>query len=406
MFTYNIYLSTKRINSKGLVPVYFRFKLPFKTLDKSTGIFIKPNQFNRTTKQILGSGVEIVKLNDRLNGICFYLDELSNKKIPVDAFQTQIEIIFNPENSIGQNNCFEFLLSEYLKATANRINNLQADSILPITLKKNEYYARCLKKYLVFKNQTMIKSDQVDKNFVTSFIQYGNSLGYKISHINKLVKFIKTVIRFGIDQGFCNNSSVLGIKLKYETKPIVYLNVNEIKSLQLHEFIEPKLARVKDLFLIQCYTGLSYIDLQTFSKDLIYTDSFGNYFLKYNRGKNGKQATVPVQPEAMALFKKYNFELPKISNQKYNDYLKLVGYSIGLKYPLTSHIGRKTCGSVLLNKGVSIFTVKTILGHSSVKTTEQCYAELNESGIIKDINKANSIHVANSKIHNQLEFFN
>lgn len=404
MFTYNIYLSTKRTNSRGLVPIYFRFKLPFKTIDKSSGIFIKPKQFNRTTKQILGSRMETIKLNDRLNGICFYLDELSKKKIPVDGYQAQIEIIFNPENSIDNSNGFEFLIDEYLKATAKRINNLQADSILPITLKKNEYYARCLKKYLVLKNQTLIKSDQVDKNFVTSFIQYGNSLNYKISHINKLVKFIKTLIRFGIDQGYCTNSSVLNIKLKYETKPIVYLKLNEVKSLQQHEFIEPKLERVKDLFLIQCYTGLSYIDLQTFTKELVYTDSFGNYFLKYNRGKNGKQATVPVQPEAMALFKKYKFELPKISNQKYNDYLKLVGYSIGLKFPLTSHIGRKTCGSVLLNNGVSIFTVKTILGHSSVKTTEQCYAELNESGIIKDLKQANSIYVANSKIYNQLEF--
>ena len=70
-----------------------------------------------------------------------------------------------------------------------------------------------------------------------------------------------------------------------------------------------------------------------------------------------------------------DYEIPKISNQKYNDYIKLLGTGAGINKDLHSHTARHTYATYLLNKGISIATVSRTLGHSSTKQTEH-YARL------------------------------
>ena len=60
------------------------------------------------------------------------------------------------------------------------------------------------------------------------------------------------------------------------------------------------------------------------------------------------------------------------------DFIKEAAQVAGLKDPdsITTHVGRKTAGTFLLNHGVPLETVSKVLGHKSVKITQSHYAEL------------------------------
>lgn len=59
-----------------------------------------------------------------------------------------------------------------------------------------------------------------------------------------------------------------------------------------------------------------------------------------------------------------------------------------LAQPITFHIARHTCGTLLLYRGVSITTVQAILGHQSVKTT-QIYSAVTDLTMERELKKAN-----------------
>lgn len=75
------------------------------------------------------------------------------------------------------------------------------------------------------------------------------------------------------------------------------------------------------------------------------------------------------------------------NNQQTNRILKRIAKQVGIK-KITFQIGRHTCGTLLLYRGVSITTVQAILGHQSVKTT-QIYSAVTDLTIEKELKKAN-----------------
>lgn len=69
--------------------------------------------------------------------------------------------------------------------------------------------------------------------------------------------------------------------------------------------------------------------------------------------------------------------LPKFSNQKINSYLKEIAGIVGISKNVTHHMARKTFAStVLLYNDVPIEIVSELLGHSSIKTTQEYYGRI------------------------------
>lgn len=91
-------------------------------------------------------------------------------------------------------------------------------------------------------------------------------------------------------------------------------------------------------------------------------------------------------PEIKRILDKYNYELPRISNQKYNDFLKVLGSLAGLRKSLSSHVSRHTFATYLINKGAPIETVAKTLGHSTTKQPQH-YAKLAASKVLADFDK-------------------
>jgi len=74
------------------------------------------------------------------------------------------------------------------------------------------------------------------------------------------------------------------------------------------------------------------------------------------------------------------------SNQVSMKFRRLVR-KINLPEGFSLHSLRSTFGSTLINKGVDIYTVSKLLGHSSVKVTEKHYLALDPEHVKSAINQ-------------------
>lgn len=103
----------------------------------------------------------------------------------------------------------------------------------------------------------------------------------------------------------------------------------------------------------------------------------GKLFYHAKRTKTDTDFVFQILSPAVELLKEYNYYLPKISNQKYNDYLKVIGAMIG-EPKLHSHMGRATAATLFLSKGMPINIVSRVLGHTSLKQTTRYARTLNK----------------------------
>lgn len=165
------------------------------------------------------------------------------------------------------------------------------------------------------------------------------------------------------------------------------LTPEEFYRIKHSEMPTKSLERVRDVFVFQTYTCLSYADLKDFDVSLI-EEIKGIKVYVGKRNKTGKPFTIPLLSPALEILLKYNNVLPIISNVKYNEYLKVVAQASKIDKPLSSHWARHTGATLLLNEGVDMRIISKICGHSSIKMTEQIYAKLLDETVvdaIKDI---------------------
>ncbi len=181
-------------------------------------------------------------------------------------------------------------------------------------------------------------------------------------------------------------------KNKIKRKPLSRI---ELRRLEKKEFKNERLSLVRDVFVFQCYTGLAYIDVKQLMKSQIREGIDGSLWIMNNRQKTNAEINIPLLPKALEILKKYENNplcirsgavLPVKSNQKMNAYLKEIADLCDITDKLTTHKARRTFGStVTLNNGVPIDVVREMLGHTSVKQTEE-YALTEQESVSREMN--------------------
>ena len=153
------------------------------------------------------------------------------------------------------------------------------------------------------------------------------------------------------------------------SKPRTPLTEQELLKLRKVQLID-KLDRVRDLFIFAAYTGMAYADVQRFDFKKM-THKIGRlYYIDSERLKTGTEFYTPILKPAMDVLKKYDFKLPKITNQKANDYLHVIEVQCGFKKSLTFHLARHSFATLALAHDVPIEDISRMLGHSDIKTTQ------------------------------------
>jgi site-specific recombinase XerD len=196
----------------------------------------------------------------------------------------------------------------------------------------------------------------------------------------------KSYIVDAVNWEICKSNPYLQFKIqKGKSKSPTFLEESEIRAIQEYAPINEKLEKVKDLFIFQCFTGMAFVDVMNFSKDYI-SELDGMKIIRSARTKTDESYIALFLPEAERMAEKYDYSLPKLSNQKYNDYLKLLGTGAGIRKNITSHVARHTFATYLLNRDIPIETVSKAMGHSNIKMTQH-YAKLLGRKVVSDMSK-------------------
>ena len=166
-----------------------------------------------------------------------------------------------------------------------------------------------------------------------------------------------------------------------------YLTMGEFRTIEELHITIPHLARVRDLFVFQTYTCLSYTDMAAFDAKSIQSFN-GRLVYSGKRAKTGMQFTFLIRRPAVAILERYGWELPMLSNAKYNEYLKALALMAGIDKPISSHWARHTGATMLLNEGhVDMEVVAKVLGHSSTRITREVYAKLLDETVVDAMSK-------------------
>lgn len=204
--------------------------------------------------------------------------------------------------------------------------------------------------------------------------------------INKTIQRVRKIIKLAIAEGFLDRDPFLLYKPKKVQLRIVYLTPEELKIMEEYLFSQERLKQVKELFIFCCYTGLAYQEMSGLTKDHIIKWNNGSLWIEMYRKKTQSKLSVPLLPKAIEILEKYNYQLPQISNQKMNSYLKEIGVIIGVNKKLTHHVARKTFATtVLLYNNVPMEIVSKLLGHSKLSTTQAHYGAILKKKVLEAI---------------------
>jgi site-specific recombinase XerD len=175
-----------------------------------------------------------------------------------------------------------------------------------------------------------------------------------------------------------------------QTMPRMYLTMEELNTLRT--WTPPKSRdnsrqKALDLFLVQCYTGLSYSDLMT--TDFTKAESHnGNLILpRTTRVKTGTQFYIMLLPPVIEILERYAYKLPYFHLNSYTAQLKLISQETNIGKHITSHVGRHTFATTIaLGSGIPIEVVSKMLGHTNIQTT-QIYAKILPKQVMDGFNK-------------------
>ena len=145
--------------------------------------------------------------------------------------------------------------------------------------------------------------------------------GLSTNTIGKKVQTLKIFLNTATEEGInhFHKYKSRNFKTLTEESDNIYLTKAELDQFYEFNFSDKQyLERVRDKFIVGCWTGVRYDDLQQITPDKIKGE-----FIELKQKKTGKKVVIPVHKVVQEILNKYDGNLPEpISNQKYNEYLK------------------------------------------------------------------------------------
>lgn len=209
-----------------------------------------------------------------------------------------------------------------------------------------------------YNNSFIKRLEEFGKIKTFSDLTYDNIVGLD-THLRKTIEseptlykrhsLFKGYIQEAINRGIYNGMNPYSLfkNKKGKSKDPVFLDESELQKVIEYKPDYGYLERAKDLFLFQCYTGLAYADLMDFSSESVSVLD-GDKIMRSSRIKTDENYILWFTPDAEKIAEKYKYDLPKLTNQKYNEYLKDIAANTGITKSLTSHTARHTKSTLWL----------------------------------------------------------
>ncbi|MEH6770037.1 site-specific integrase [Maribacter arcticus] len=373
-------LKKEKKNKQGTCPIYCRITYLKSRKQFSTGEFINSLEWNAKKQKASSKSIVNQQINLQLEIISANIKK-AYLQLQLAGDEFNVEDIFN--NYIGKPDNKEYGVIQYFKEFLDKKRKLVGIDIQLGTWKKYNYAHIQIRDFIKWKyGKQDLPLSKLKLQFLHDFEYYlKTERSQSQATINKAIQRVRSAIKEAVGEGYLEKDPFVLHKPCRVRKEVIFLSTDELKLLEEHQFTQHRLQLVKDLFIFCCYTGLAYHEMANLKKVHIVKGFDGNEWIKMKREKTDKMISVPLLPKAKAIVAKYeefrDYALPKFSNQKINSYLKEIGGIVGINKSITHHMARKTFAStVLLYNDVPMEIVSELLGHSSIKITQEYYGKV------------------------------
>jgi integrase len=326
------------------------------------------------------------ELNKIENHILNAFNSVNIEIINKDWLTSQIEYYYNPPKKA------ETLSTELLKYFLYYIECKKTETAIG-TQRKYNSTLRLLERYQKEK-KVVIQIIDINENFKNQLEKYCIENNYAQNTISKFFKTIKGVCNHADYNGIETSHQLTGFKTDQHKIEKIYLSFEDLTKIEniSKNQLTDSLNNAKDWLIISCYTGQRVSDFMNFTGEQIRIED-GKDLIEFTQKKTGKNMTVPLHSKVLEILKKRNGKFPyKISDQKYNDFIKTVCELAELNQPtkgskmketakgngiyrkqsgtykkhelVTSHIGRRSFATNFYGKIPTTYLIY-ITGHST-----------------------------------------
>jgi len=391
----------RRGETKTNLPILLRYTFGkgqrfeyYTGLHANASWFIEKYYTKASGKPIKASAKDADYLNSKLEDIKSNVHKIeryaitNNIPLTVAYFRSELDKLQKPEKVAElaekqQPVTFMQVFDAYIercKVSTNK-NGHKLSAALPI---KYTTVKNMLKEFNTFRGAEVDFKD-FDSALYDELVNYMiTEKDYSINTYGRAIKFIKTVLRYATDRGYNSKldfqTAFIG---KSEESDSIYLTESELEAIYKKDFSDNlRLDRVRDLFLIGCWTGLRFSDFTTIKKEDINGDR-----IRLKTQKTKHIVTIPIHPTVRAILEKYNYELPPaISNQKFNQYIREVAKAANINSPFTkfmtkggksisttmkkyeavsTHVGRRSFATNAYKRKIEPLLIMAITGHKT-----------------------------------------
>lgn len=351
------------------------------------------SRWDQKTERAIGTKEDARSVNYYLQSLTRqinnYKTELFNKNIPITAQRIIDHIKGNDLSRVTVVSEFQAHNDEMLALVSKGEYSAGTHSNYVRTLSR-------IKEFIKFKyNRNDMEFRELNYEFVADFEFFLKTVrNCQNNTAMKRISIFKKIVLCAVAKEIIPSDPFIMFKKKWTKSNKKPLSWEQLLILEQKEFSTERLTVTRDVFVFQCYTGLAYIDVYQLKKIDIQTGIDGKLWIMSSRQKSDATTDIPLLPKAIEILEKYKDDpickergsvLPVRSNQKMNEYLKEIATLCGFDCTLNTHKVRRTFAStVTLAKGVPIHVVKEMLGHSSVKQTEE-YAITEQQSISKEM---------------------
>lgn len=401
---YSFNLKEPKKNGETLILFSSYFKNEGKKLVYSTGELIHPNDWDFDYKQPKGVNgrtekakqLRVIKRQiDRYGN--FFTDligdfKLSNRELLISDIKDAFDVEFKRTKAIS-NKFFEV----YQLFLDMKKSNYTDEANSPTTIKRYEYNKKLLEDFQEYRKKK-IHFNQINFSFYNSFIEYCiNHKKHSANTLRRNVGLFKTYLYWALENGHTYKTDFQKFKSpKAQQTDEVALTLDQVKAVFEYDFSNnKKLERVRDLFVFGCVTGMR---ISNYSK--VQKKDIQDGFIKVRDKKNiDKTLEIPLNEYSDYILKKYDYNLPSISNQKFNEYIKDVfedmEYDQEIKKTIrigneiietmtpfhdriSSHTARRSFITIMKNKKIPDKIIMSYTGHRSLEVFNKYYKPNNE----------------------------
>ncbi|OJZ09412.1 site-specific integrase [Sphingobacterium sp. 40-24] len=394
----SFFLKSPREKSRTIRLVYVRITVDGISKECSTKRQWDVTRWNQKEEKAIGTKEDAKELN-------FFLDSFRTK---INSHRTEL---LNNDKLITAADLIDFVNGKYKRHNSVLEEFQEHNEEIAALVKTGEYSDGTRERYVTARSHVAefikFKYGREDLSFPALNYEFVKNYELYLKTIRKcsnntslkyISNFKKIVLRAVAKEIIPKDPFKLfsGKKNKVKKKP---LTKQELQRIEEKVFSSNRLTVVRDIFVFQCYTGLSYIDAFQLKWTEIKEADDGSMWIMSSRQKSKSGTDIPLLPKALEIMAKYNNDpdcikrgrvLPGRSNQKMNEYLKEIADLCEISETLNTHKARRTFASTItLNNGVSIHVVKEMLGHYSVQQTEE-YAITEQEAIAREMKKLES----------------